>query len=194
MHLYRSLKYCLLSGIASAFMLFTHAGWAACVVDQNLGNATHFLVNGLINKPVPEAVFNISSERLGDGSIIPTTTVNNPGGSKTLTNHMRFRLNVKNKSRTPMAMIADSSAGLSCVDCASSVVIPFSKVSWAVGSAIETKGPQPVAAAFNAGQQTWITADPKQDSVFNLQFNFKNDAIYPAGTYKGTFLTRGVPQ
>lgn len=166
---------------------------AECRVDNSFGAATHFLVNGLINKPEPEAVFDVQGDQVGAGNLLLTTTVNNKGGNKTLANHMRFRLRVKSSSSGGVTMYADSSAGLSCVNCAGSVSIPFSKIGWTVGSASETRGSQPASAYFNNGTQTWITGNRNTDSVFNLQFNFMNDTIYPAGTYKGTFQTRGVP-
>lgn len=171
------------------------SAWAQCWPENtDNGKADYFLANGIVNQPIPEIIFDLPSNSIGSGGRIISTTVNNRGGNQTLTNHVRFRLSVSNKTTRRIVMSADSTTPLSCTTCSSSVTIPFSKIGWQENNANETKGSAPADGQFNNGIQTWVSANPKDDHVFNLQFDFLNDTIYPAGTYTGEFRTRGTPQ
>lgn len=185
--------------------------YAECRIGGDFTGATHLLVNGSDDVLIPEIVFDVPENRLGDGNIVISDTVNNGGSSQTLANHVRFRLQVARKTLLDLDLIdgvtlfADSSTGLSCTNCASSVTIPFSKIGWNSSIATESRGLSPTPGTFSGGTQQWLfAAKPllptlpvlpiENNNVFNLQFHFANDEIYPAGTYKGQFLTRGVPQ
>lgn len=167
--------------------------WAYCKYNGGLSQTYHFLVNGLIHKPVPEVVFNIAGDSVGDGVSKISTTVNSAGGSKTLNNHVRFRLRQSQHYSYARKIKVVSSTPLSCVTCSSNITIPFSDFTWITNtSSSEHKGNYPSAGRFNNSTQTWIShGSGKQDSIFNLQFSFDNDVIYPAGTYQGTFQTQG---
>lgn len=171
------------------------SAWAQCWPENtDNGKADYYLVNGVVNQPIPEIVFDLPGNSLGTGGRIVSTTVNNRGNSNTLANHVRFRLTALNSSTRRILMSANSSTPLTCTTCSSSVAIPFSKIGWQENPTNETKGSVPADGQFNNGSQTWISANPKDDSIFNLQFDFLNDTVYPAGTYTGTFHTRGTPQ
>jgi hypothetical protein len=181
---------------ASVFSPFVGAD---CRVDKSFGQATHFLVNGLINKPVPEVSVEVPYNEIGSGNAI-ASTVQHRGGNQTLADHARFRLRVKNKSSDKVDFLVDSSSTLNCTNCSSAISVPFSDFFWVEGKATETKGNAPGVNRFSDSEQYWFTGDnitqgnKGSDSVFNLRFYFDNTEVLPAGTYEGTVKTIGRPQ
>lgn len=168
--------------------------FAACLIDRSFGSATHFLVNGLVNKPVPEIIFNVPYNQVGNQQALESSNVLNNGGNNTLPNHVRFRLRVKNKSSDHVKFLIDSSSPLSCINCAEAITIPFSSFSWVEGNARETTGKSPSANHFNDNELPSFTANKGSENIFNLKFSFDNSEILPAGTYEGEFKTIGRPQ
>lgn len=173
---------------------------AECRITGDFTNAVYSLTNGVAGMAEPEVVFQLSGANLGDGNPVASGMVINSGS--TLANHVRFRLNIKEKGEVHMPAI--SSAPLSCINCASNTTIPFTSIGWEEGISANTLGQSPGSGQFVAGTQTWITGrknnngtnnngNKDADSIFHLRFNFANDQIYPAGTYKGAFFTRGEP-
>lgn len=179
--------------LLSVSLLFISSANAECRIDDNFGNATHFLVNGVINKPVPEVIFEIPYNEVGSGNAIASTSVQNEGGNKTQADHIRFRLRTKNSSSDDVDFLADSSASLNCINCSSSVNVPFSDFFWVEGT-VEKKGTSPGVDRFSDNEQFWFTSNRGTNNIFNLRFYFDNDEILPAGTYEGTLTTRGRPQ
>jgi hypothetical protein len=101
---------------------------------------------------------------------------------------------VSDRTSRSVAWQTDSATPLSCTNCASSVTMPFSALGWAANRAPESVGTPPANGRFNDGQQTWLVAPPNTETVVNLQFDFLNDKVYPAGVYQGEFQTIGRPQ
>ncbi|MCB1638514.1 MAG: hypothetical protein KDI15_06685 [Thiothrix sp.] len=166
---------------------------AECREDSGWGGADHALVNGFLNRAVPEVHFLVPGDVVGNGTVITPYSTVAAGGGGTPPNHVRFRQQVKRNTRT-IAMQVDSSGVLQCTNCSTTASIPLSKLSWTVDPGTSSGSAVPTNGRFNNSVQTWITSQPGDDSTFNLQFDFMNDTIYPAGTYEGVFLTRGVPQ
>ncbi len=194
------IRYCLIPVLLGC-LLYPLTLSAACWLDDSSppsAVATHVLVNGKNKKPAPEILFKVPGAGVGDSSLVLPDTITNAGNPATLNKHVRFRLGVRDESTTGVRMYFDSSAPLNCVGCSSNVSIPFTKFSWTVGSgdANNTGGPQPSAGAFTGGEQSMIYVAESNHTLgaFNLQFNFMNDEVYPAGTYKGTFFSRGKPE
>lgn len=178
--------------LAALLVSFSLPTWAACKYNGGLKNTYHFLVNGLVDKPVPEIVFNVAGSHVGLGSMI-SSTVNHEGGGYTIPNHVRFRLRQNKHGSKARHFYVKSALPLSCINCSSTVTIPLSKLSWLTNtSSREHKGYHPSAGSFNdTNSQVWFsTPSGKNDSIFNVQFSFDNDVIYPAGTYEGRFQTR----
>lgn len=163
--------------------------YATCHINGYYGDGTHFLVNGRWKELQPEIFFSVPGAALGNGTPVAPYNINN---SASTNERLRFRLNVDANSSAGVRMYFDSSAPLSCVDCSSVVSIPFSELSWTRASS--QRGASPGDGQLNGGVQSLIYAAKKTDNVFLLQFNFANSQVYPAGTYKGTFHTRGIPE
>lgn len=166
--------------------------WAVCKYNGGLSNTYHFLVNGLINKPVPEIIFNVAGNNVGLGAMV-SSSVSSEGGGYTLANHIRFRLKQNKNGARARHFYVKSSTPLSCTTCSANVTIPLSSLSWQVNTAsAEHRGYYPAAGSFNnTNNQIWFsTPSGKNDSVFNAEFSFDNNVIYPAGTYEGAFRTR----
>lgn len=184
----------LLSCVWAFGCLFMSAVHAECRINDPFGAATHYLVNGRWHTPSPEITFKVPGSGVGNGIPVIPDSISFAGNNRTLANHVRFRLAVKKKSATGARMYMDSSTPLSCTNCASTVSIPFSTISWTEGNATETKGNTPGDGQFADGVQSLIYGAQKSDNIFNLQFNFANSQVLPAGIYEGEFLTRGIPQ
>lgn len=182
-----------LLGWATLFALSSNAAYAQCWLNNNDNNrANYFLVNGIINQPDPEIIFDLPGNSLGSGGWISTSRIINPGANNR-PDEVRFRINTQAMpNKGPLVLMAvDSSAPLSCINCASRVTIPLSKIGW---QAAGNTGNTPSDGSFNNGQQTWLAAPANTDHLFFMQFDFLNDTVYPAGTYKGEFYTQGIPQ
>lgn len=172
---------------------FTPPLYAQCTLNGTTNQMAHFLVNGRW-KDQPEVIFKVPGASVGNGIAVSPDSVINDGNGNTLPKHLRFRLRVHRRSSTGVRMYMDSGLPLSCTTCASAVNVPFSKISWTEGTATETTGITPGNGQFNDGVQSLIYAGSNTNNIFNLQFNFANDTVLPAGVYTGEFLTRGVPQ
>ncbi|HPQ94472.1 MAG: hypothetical protein KDI44_05400 [Thiothrix sp.] len=166
-------------------------GQAACWMDSGWPNADHALVNGFLDQAVPEIHFLVPGDAVGNGMTIAPSAIVNSGIAAP--DQIRFRHLLRLKSRA-VAMQVDSTQALQCTSCSMGASIPLSRLSWSVDTGTSTGSAVPADGSFNNSVQTWITSQPGDDSTFNLRFDFMNDTIYPAGTYEGQFLTRGVPQ
>ena len=87
---------------------------------------------------------------------------------------------------------ADSVAGMSCqsVSSCGGAIIPFSTVSWTVGSLSSPGGSQSLssmpAGSFNGSNSQTVASFKSSHRLSNtLSFKYANDAVYPAGTYRG---------
>lgn len=151
------------------------------------------IINGLATGGTPAVTFNLPGNALGDGNNYVSTSVSNAGSTQTLPDHVRFRLNVLAIAGIrPVTWQVDSSQPLICTTCSSSVTLPFSQLGWTVNRSPESLGPAPANARFNNSTQTWLTTPSSltgADSLINLQFDFLNDRVYPAGRYEGEFYT-----
>lgn len=176
--------------LVMTFTLFGIAHAQCWYNNSDGGEAEYFLVNGRNKLPDPEIIFDIPGSSIGDGGSIAPTTINNPG-SAGRPDKVRFRLDTQQMPSWfgPLTLYADSSSELVCANCSSSVTIPFSKISWLTE---QRQGNSPANGQFNDGQMVWINAPYDTNNVFFLEFNFLNDTVYPAGTYNGEFLTRGM--
>lgn len=187
--------------LLSAASLASSYVYAKCWPENtDRGNAEYFLVNGRINKPTPEIVFDIPGSNIGGGGRIASTLVNNSGNASR-PNEVRFRLSTKKLAQTnngngggenrSINLYVDSTSPLTCTNCAGTVTIPLSKIGWQTSS---TNGSSaPADGQFNNGQQFWLNAQEGEDHIFFLEFDFLNDTVYPAGTYTGAFHTQGEP-
>lgn len=151
------------------------------------------IINGIASGGTPTVTFNLPGNTLGDGNHYVSTNVSNAGSMQTLPNHVRFRLNVLAIAGIrPVTWTVESSQPLVCTTCSSSVSLPFSQLGWTVNRSTESVGPAPANDRFNNSTQTWLTTPSSlsgADSLINLQFDFLNDRVYPAGRYEGTFYT-----
>ncbi|WGZ94726.1 MAG: hypothetical protein QJT81_01665 [Candidatus Thiothrix putei] len=184
-----------LCGVVLASTLHTSIAKALCWGANGGEHLMHFsIINGLATNPAPEIIFNLPGDRLGDGNNYVSSNVLNRGGVNTLPNHVRFRLHVTERTTRSIVLQADSSDPLSCTTCTSSVTMPFSALGWTVNRATESTGLTVANGRFNNGQQTWMVSPPKTESIVNLEFDFLNSKVYPAGVYKGEFKTIGRAQ
>lgn len=183
-----------LRGVLLVAALHTVDATAQCWGANGGEKLMHFsLINGIDISPTPEISFNLLGDRLGDGNTYVSSSVQNGGGVNTLPNHVRFRLHVTERTTRSVALQTDSSTPLSCATCASSVSLPFSALGWRVNRSTESKGLTVASGRFNNGQQTWMVSPPNTESIINLQFDFLNNTVYPAGVYTGEFNTIGRP-
>lgn len=151
------------------------------------------IINGLATGGTPAVTFNLPGNALGDGNYYVSSSVTHAGSAQTLPNHVRFRLNVLAIAGIrPVTWQVDSSQPLVCTTCSGSVTLPFAQLGWTVNRSAESVGPAPANARFNNSTQTWLTTPSSlsgADSLINLQFDFLNDQVYPAGRYEGEFYT-----
>lgn len=140
-------------------------------------NAVRFTVNNANVAPNPAPVTGVPEAGATGG---------NP------TNGILFQ--VSSNRRSPVRVLADSSAGLACVGggCGATV-IPFSEISW-TSNGLQTGGDagQDIQSGrFNgsATQQILAVTVPGGSNSFFIQntlvFTYDNDVLYPSGNYRG---------
>lgn len=186
------------AGIALLLFAGLQEAHAACTTHPTAtfigGQPVAFsIINGTAEGGTPAVTFDLPGNALGDGNNYVSTSVSNAGSTRTLPNHVRFRLNVLAIAGIrPVTWWVDSSQPLVCTTCTSSVTLPFAQLGWTVNRSAESIGPAPANARFNNSTQTWLTTPSSlsgADSLINLQFDFLNDRVYPAGRYEGEFYT-----
>ena len=93
---------------------------AKCLINNQFGDATHFLVNGMWlpkgGHPRPEIRFKVPGAGVGNGIVYPDS-VSHAGDGGTAALHVRLRLNAKSNSPAGVTMYFDSSNPLSCGGC-----------------------------------------------------------------------------
>lgn len=176
---------------------------AACITHSNSTNiggasAAFSIINGLASTGDPHVTFNLPPQSIRadgtpDGNTYASSAISNGGSAQTLPNHVRFALNVLLSGQL-ISWQVDSSQPLRCIACPDNVTMPFSAFGWTVNRSAETVGSQPANGRFNNGIQTWLNINfipGGVESRVNMQFDFLNDRVYPAGQYTGEFYVVG---